>query len=100
MGDLISDAGWIPGGPGYRQWLSGDCFFVDTSAGISWRSYEMAQARVEASGFARSRVNVGARVRRQDLTQITCFGEGPTALGAAATYGAARVQRVAHFARQ
>ena len=76
MGDPISDAGWIPGGPGYRQWLSGDCFFVDTSAGISWRSYEMAQARVEASGFARSRVNVGARVRRQDLT-----------LGAAATYG-------------
>lgn len=80
FGEMITGAGWISAGPGYRQWLFGDRMFVDGSAAVSWRMYKMAQARVELPTLARSRITAGAQVRWQDLTQISYFGDGPDSL--------------------
>ena len=77
LGDMVTGAGWISGGPGYRHWLSGDRVFVDSSAAVSWRAYKMAQARLELPTLAHSRVSAGVQARWQDLTQVTYFGEGP-----------------------
>ncbi len=77
MGNMITGAGWISIGPGYRQWIDGDRMFVDASAAMSWRSYKMARARFELTNLARSRVALGAEGRWQDFTQNTYFGEGP-----------------------
>jgi hypothetical protein len=46
--NMIPGAGWIAGGPGYRQWYATDRVFVDASAAISWRGYKTTQARVLA----------------------------------------------------
>jgi surface antigen Omp85-like protein len=75
--NMVTGSGWIAIGPGYRQWLYGDRAVVDASAGISWRSYKMAQARFELTRLARSRVSVGTQLMWQDLTQVTYFGVGP-----------------------
>jgi hypothetical protein len=80
FGDMITGAGWISGGPGYRHWLFGDRLFVDASAALSWRMYKMTQARVELPKLARSRITAGAQLRWQDLTQVTYFGAGPDSL--------------------
>jgi hypothetical protein len=80
FGDMITGAGWISGGPGYRRWFLQDRVFMDTSAAVSWRMYKMAQARIEMPKLARSRLTAGAQVRWQDLTQVTYFGTGPDSL--------------------
>lgn len=80
FGDMITGAGWISGGPGYRYWFMQDRLFVDASAAVSWRMYKMAQARVEMPKLANSRITAGAQVRWQDLTQVTYFGTGPDSL--------------------
>jgi hypothetical protein len=74
---MITGAGWISIGPGYRHHLFEDRAMVDVSAAVSWRSYKMAQARFELTRLARGRLALGSQARWQDLTQITYFGEGP-----------------------
>ena len=80
LGDMVSGAGWISGGPGYRHWLFGERAFVDASAAVSWRMFKMAQARFELPTLARSRLTLGVQGRWQDYTQITYFGTGPDSL--------------------
>ena len=80
FGDMITGAGWISGGPGYRHWYMQDRLFVDASAAVSWRMFKMAQARVEMPALARSRITTGVQARWQDLTQMTFFGTGPDSL--------------------
>lgn len=82
FGNMITGAGWISGGPGYRRWLLDDRVFVDASAAVSWRAYKMAQARFELPTLAHSRITAGAQLRWQDLMQVTYFGEGPASLEA------------------
>jgi hypothetical protein len=82
FGDMITGAGWLSGGPGYRHWFMQDRVFMDVSAAVSWRMYKMAQARVEMPKLARNRITAGAQVRWQDLTQVTYFGTGPESLTA------------------
>lgn len=82
VGDMITGAGWISGGPGYRHWFMRDRLVVDASAAVSWRMYKMAQARVELPRLAWNRIGAGAQVRWQDLTQVTYFGAGPESLEA------------------
>jgi hypothetical protein len=77
--NMIPGAGWISGGPGYRQWYSKDRVFVDASAAISWRGYKTAQARFELPRLARSRLLLGSQVRWQDFKQVSFFGEGSEA---------------------
>ena len=73
---MITGAGWISIGPGYRQWFGGDRVVADASAAMSWRSYKMAKARIEVTNLVRSRVAVGSEVKWQDFTQNTYFGQG------------------------
>ena len=80
LGDMVTGAGWISGGPGYRHWLFADRVFVDGSAAVSWRTYTMAQARIEFPTLAHSRISAGTQIRWQDLTQATYFGEGPASV--------------------
>lgn len=80
--NMITGAGWISVGPGYRHWFGGDRVFADVSAAMSWRSYKMARARIELTNLARSRVAVGSEVRWQDYTQNSYFGPGPDSLEA------------------
>jgi hypothetical protein len=78
--NMITGAGWISVGPGYRQWFGGDRVIADASAAMSWRSYKMARARVEITNLVRSRVAIGSEVKWQDFTQNTYYGEGPDSL--------------------
>ncbi|MBA3270166.1 MAG: BamA/TamA family outer membrane protein [Acidobacteria bacterium] len=82
LSNMVTGAGWISAGPGYRHWLFNDQVLFDTSAAISWRLYKMAQVRLEMPKVAAGRVVVGTQVRWQDLTQVNNFGEGPDSLEA------------------
>ncbi len=75
--NMIAGAGWISIGPGYRRWFGGDRVVADASAAVSWRSYQMARARIEVTNLARSRIAIGSEVKWQDFTQNTYFGQGP-----------------------
>jgi hypothetical protein len=80
MGNMVTGAGWISAGVGYRHWLFDDRALLDVSTGLSWRAYKMAQARLEFTPFQDDRLAVGTQVRWQDLTQVNYFGEGPASL--------------------
>ena len=77
---MVTGAGWVSAGIGYRHWLFDDKAVVDGSVGYSWRGYKAAQARVEFPAIRRSRLGFGVQYRWQDLTQVTYFGAGPDAL--------------------
>jgi Omp85 superfamily domain len=81
-GQMITGAGWISLGPGYRRHLLGGHAVADVSTALSWRGYKTAQARVELPSLADDHVVVGSQVRWSDLTQVTYFGAGPDALEA------------------
>jgi hypothetical protein len=81
VANMITGAGWISAGPGYRQHFWNSRGLVDGSAAISWHAYKMAQARFELSHLAADHLTVGAQVRWQDLTQVNYFGLGPDSLG-------------------
>jgi hypothetical protein len=83
FGGMITGAGWISIGPGYRTRLFADRAVFDTSAAISWRGYKKAQARFELSRLADGRMAVGSQVLWQDLTQIEYFGRGARSIQAA-----------------
>lgn len=78
--NMITGAGWISVGPGYRRWFGGDRVVADASAALSWRFYKMARARVELTNLVRSRLAIGSEVKWQDFTQISYFGHGPESL--------------------
>jgi hypothetical protein len=77
FGRIVTGAGWISIGPGYRHRVFGDRALVDGSAAISWRAYKLAQARFEFTDLANSRIVLGTQVLWQDLTQVHYFGVGP-----------------------
>jgi hypothetical protein len=77
---LVTGAGWISAGPGYRKHFFDGKALIDTSAVISWRAYKQAQARFELPRIAADRVTVGAQARWQDFTQVNYFGRGPNSL--------------------
>ena len=80
LGNMITGAGWVSAGPGYRTHLFNRHLLVDGSAAISWRGYKMAQARVEWTDLAHDHVAVGSQVRWQDLTQVNYSGVGADSL--------------------
>lgn len=79
MSNMITGAGWISLGPGYRYWY-GDRVFIDGSAAMSWREYKMARARIEFANMADRHLAVGSEVKWQDFTQNTYFGNGRDSL--------------------
>jgi len=74
--NMVTGAGWISAGPGYRTQLFGGRAFVDGSAAISWRAYKMAQARFEVTDLAAHHLTLGSQIRWHDLTQVNYFGTG------------------------
>jgi hypothetical protein len=80
VGDMVTGAGWISGGPGYRRHFFDRRLFVDGSAAISWRAYKNAQARIELPELARNHATLGFQVQWQDLTQVNYFGIGADSL--------------------
>jgi surface antigen Omp85-like protein len=80
MGEIVTGAGWISGGPGYRQHFLDRHLLIDGSAAISWRAYKDAQARVELTDLAGKRATLGFQARWQDLTQVNYFGTGPDSI--------------------
>ena len=77
LGNMITGAGWISAGPGYRLHFLNNHALVDGSAAISWRAYKMAQGRFELTDLAHSHLTIGSQVKWQDLTQVNYFGLGP-----------------------
>ena len=73
-GGMITGAGWISLGPGYRHRVFANRAVVTTSAAMSWRFYNMAQASIDTpEGRPWS---VGAGVLYQDALQVNYFGLG------------------------
>jgi hypothetical protein len=80
LNGMVTGAGWISAGPGYRRHFLDGHALVDASAALSWRAYKLAQARFELTDLAHDRVTVGTQVRWQDLTQVNYFGIGASSL--------------------
>jgi len=77
IGGMISGAGWISAGPGYRSALFGGRAFADAHAAVSWRGYLKANAKVEFPLMADGRLAAGIEALWQDSTQVNYFGLGP-----------------------
>ena len=77
---MITGAGWISAGPGYRHHFLDRHLSVDGSAAMSSRAYKDAQARIELKDFAGNHATLGFRVQWQDLTQVNYFGIGADSL--------------------
>jgi Omp85 superfamily domain len=82
VSNMITGAGFVSLGPGYRKYFRNDQVFFDGSAALSWHAYKMAQARVEAPDLANHHVTIGSQVLWQDNTQINYYGIGPDTLEA------------------
>lgn len=77
IGGMISGAGWISAGPGYRWALFDGRAFADAHAAVSWRGYLKADAVLEFPLMADGRLAAGVEARWQDSTQVNYFGLGP-----------------------
>jgi hypothetical protein len=80
FGNMITGAGWIAAGPGYRRYVLNRQAFVDGSAAVSWNVYKVAQARLEFPRLAHERLSLGALAMYQDLAQVDYFGLGSESL--------------------
>lgn len=77
LGNMITGAGWISAGPGYRHKFLQERGLVDASAAVSWRSYTIAQTRAEFRPRGDKRLVLGGQGFWQDATQIRYYGLGP-----------------------
>src|SRR5262245_18940699 len=77
LSNMITGAGWISAGPGYRRWVWDDKAFYDASAAVSWHFYKMVQTRFEAPDLTEHHIRLGVQAMYQDQTQINFFGIGP-----------------------
>jgi Omp85 superfamily domain len=80
LSNMITGSGWVSLGPGYRRYVLNDRAFIDASAAVSWRAYNMMQARFEMPRLFDDRLSVGTQLMWQDQTQINYFGIGPNSL--------------------
>jgi outer membrane protein assembly factor BamA len=76
FGNMITGAGWISAGPGYRHRVLGGQGVVDVSGALSWNLYKVAQAHFELPHLANDRVIVGSQAMYQDLVRVNYFGLG------------------------
>jgi hypothetical protein len=85
LGHMITGAGWIALGPGYRHRLFNDRALVDASTAVSWRAYRMAQARFELPTLVSNHLTIGTQALWRDMTQVVYYGAGPQSARDAAT---------------
>jgi hypothetical protein len=76
ISNMITGAGWLSVGPGYRHYFKNDQVVFDTSAAVSWHLYKMAQARVEMPKLANEHLKVGGQWMWDDNTSVNYFGIG------------------------
>lgn len=74
-GSMITGAGWISLGPGYRHRVFNNRAVFSTSGALSWRFYNMAQARLETAK-SDSPFSFGTALVYQDALQVNYFGLG------------------------
>ncbi len=77
FGHMITGAGWVSIGPGYRTSLFDGRAVADVSAAVSWRGYKSAQATFEVPNLAQRRLQLGVKTFWQDFTQNRFYGVGP-----------------------
>jgi len=80
LSNMITGSGWVSVGPGYRRDVLNGKAFVDASAAVSWRAYNMMQARFEIPELFTERFSAGSQVMWQDQMQINYFGIGPNSI--------------------
>lgn len=76
FGHMVTGAGWVSIGPGYRTSLLDGRAVADVSAAVSWRGYKSAQATFELPNLAHRRLDLGVKTFWQDFTQIRFYGVG------------------------
>lgn len=80
FGHMVTGAGWISIGPGYRMYLLDGRAMADMSAAISWRGYKSAQATLEFGDLASGSVDLGVKGFWEDFTQNRFYGVGQDTL--------------------
>jgi len=99
LSNMITGSGFVSIGPGYRRQIANKHGFVDASAAVSWRGYNMMQGRIEFPALADGHFSVGSQVMWQDQTQIDYFGIGSQSLESnASQYRLQSVDSVAYAA--
>ena len=99
VGGMISGAGWISAGPGYRAKLFGDRADADVHTTLSWRSYVKANASLEFPLLADGRLAAGTEALWQDSTQVNYFGLGPDSSEALSSQYRLTTMNVVAYAR-
>ncbi len=80
FGNMITGAGWISAGPGYRRHVLDGHALVDLSVAASWNLYTVAQGQFEVPHLANDRLALGVQAMYQDLLQVNYFGLGGESL--------------------
>ncbi len=80
LSNMITGSGWVSIGPGYRRQIFSGSAFVDISAAVSWRLYNMVQGRFEMPDLMNRHASVGVQTMWQDQTQIDYYGIGAHSL--------------------
>ena len=99
VGGMISGAGWISAGPGYRAKLFGGRADADVHTTLSWRSYLKADASLEFPLLADGRLAAGTEALWQDSTQVNYFGLGPDSSEALSSQYRLTTMNVVAYAR-
>src|SRR5262245_26305229 len=69
LGNMITGAGWVSAGPGYRRNVLNDRAVADVSAALSWNLYKAVQGRLDVPHLLRDRLSVGVQAMYQDLME-------------------------------
>ena len=80
LGNMITGAGWISAGPGYRKLAFNEHATLSVSGAVSVRLYRMAQASLEFPRVASDHVRFGAQTMFRDALQVNYFGLGNDSL--------------------
>jgi len=76
LGNMVTGAGWISAGPGYRRHVLKRKAIVSASGAMSVRFYRMAQANIEFPHLAKNHFRFGVQDLYRDALQVNYFGLG------------------------
>jgi len=80
FGNMITGAGWISAGPGYRHHVLNDNAIVSASGSLSVRLYQAAQASIDFPHLAADHIRLGAQTMYRDAVQVNYLGLGNSSL--------------------
>jgi len=80
LGNMITGAGFLSAGPGYRTHILNDNAIVSASGAVSVRLYRMAQGSIEFPHLAADHIRIGAQTLFRDALQVNFFGLGNDSL--------------------